>query len=66
MKVISFKDLAPSKGIRFSRQWIAKMVSDGRFPAPMKVGQRANGFIEAEVDAWLKAKAAARRARPAE
>jgi prophage regulatory protein len=62
MMVISYKDLARSKGIRFSRQWIAKMVSAGNFPPPMKVGQRANGYIEAEVDAWMEAKAKARKA----
>jgi prophage regulatory protein len=65
MKVISYGDLATSKGIKFSRQWIRVMVNSGRFPAPIKVGQRATGFIEAEVDAWLKAKADERGARAA-
>jgi prophage regulatory protein len=63
MMVISYKDLAKSKGIRFSRQWISKMVNDGKFPTPIKIGQRATGFIEAEVDAWLNARAAERGAK---
>ncbi len=62
MKVLSFKDRAPRKGIRFSRQGIRNMVLAGEFPAPMKIGKRANGFIESEVDAWLSARAAARPA----
>ena len=60
MKVISYKELKPSKGITHSRQWLATMVKAGKFPAPIKIGERANGYIEAEVDAWMEAKAAAR------
>lgn len=26
----------------------------GRFPAPIKIGGRASGWIESEVDAWIE------------
>jgi prophage regulatory protein len=65
LKVISYSELLTAKGIRFSRQWIAKMVATGTFPAPLKIGQRATGFDEAEIDAWLKAKADARSTKRA-
>jgi prophage regulatory protein len=62
MKVMSYKELRLVKGIPHSRQWLAKLVKAGKFPAPMKIGERANGYIEAEVDAWMDARAKARKA----
>jgi prophage regulatory protein len=56
MKVLSFSDLGPAKGIRFSRQWIYKLISDGRFPKPVKLGGQTTGFVESEVDAWIAAR----------
>jgi prophage regulatory protein len=53
MKVLSYPELKTEKGIRFSRQWIAKLVKAGQFPAPIKIGQASNGFIESEIDAWI-------------
>ena len=29
------------------------MIGEGRFPAPVRIGQRAVGWVEAEVDNWL-------------
>lgn len=34
---------------------IYKMVSKGEFPKPIKLGGRATGWREADVDAWIKA-----------
>jgi prophage regulatory protein len=60
MKIIGYDELRPAKGIRYSPQWIRVMVKEGKFPKPIKVGERATGFIEAEIDAWLSARAAER------
>ena len=38
-----------------SRSTIYLRVSQGAFPAPVSLGGRAVGWIEAEVDAWLTA-----------
>ncbi len=38
-----------------SRSTIYFRVSQGAFPAPVSLGGRAVGWIEAEVDAWLTA-----------
>jgi prophage regulatory protein len=51
MKLLSYPDLQAEKGIRFSRQWIAKLVKAGQFPAPVKLGVATNGFVESEIDA---------------
>lgn len=37
-------------------QWIA----DGKFPAPIPLGERSVGWIEAEVDQWIEQRKQAR------
>jgi prophage regulatory protein len=36
-----------------SRSTIYLRASEGTFPHPIKLGARASGWIEAEVDAWV-------------
>jgi prophage regulatory protein len=54
MKVLSYPQLKPEKGIPYSRQWIRKLVIAGCFPAPIDIGPARKGFVESEVDAWLE------------
>jgi prophage regulatory protein len=63
MKVLSFRDLREVKGINFCRVHVARLVKAGEFPAPLKIGARRIGWVEAEVDAFLKARAAEREPR---
>ena len=44
-----------------SRSTIYLRVSQGAFPAPVSLGGRAVGWIEAEVNAWLTAQIEKRR-----
>jgi len=37
-----------------SRSTIYAFISEGMFPKPINLGNRAVGWIEAEIDAWLK------------
>lgn len=37
-------------------------VKKGKFPAPIRIGDRAIGWIESEVDAWLQERVKASRA----
>lgn len=37
-----------------SRSTIYDKVQRREFPAPVKIGKRAVGWIEAEIEAWLK------------
>jgi prophage regulatory protein len=55
MRVLAYGDLK-AKGIRFSRQWIVKLVALGKFPAPIKLGEQSVAFVEAEIDEWLEAR----------
>ena len=38
---------------RFSRQWIHKLVKQGKFPKPVKIGEASIGFIETE-ESWIE------------
>ena len=44
-----------------SRSTIYLRISRGTFPAPVSLGGRAVGWIEAEVNAWLTARIAQRQ-----
>jgi len=43
-----------------SRSTIYDKMKRGEFPKPVKIGERAVGWVEAEVEAWLKARMQAR------
>jgi prophage regulatory protein len=40
--------------IPFGKSTIYAYVKAGKMPAPIKLGDRAVGWIEAEIDAWLE------------
>ena len=44
-----------------SRSTIYVRVADGNFPKPVRLGARAIGWIEAEVDQWIRRQIAASR-----
>lgn len=37
----------------FGKAWIYRLISEGRFPAPVKIGVRAVAFVESEIDEWI-------------
>lgn len=43
-----------------SKSMIYKQIRQGKFPTPIKVGERAVRWLEEEVDAWLQARVNAR------
>ena len=48
-----------------SRSEIYRRTADGRFPAPIKLGERASAWNAVEVDSWITARIAARDAKAA-
>ncbi|EAN6616093.1 dipicolinate synthase, partial [Salmonella enterica subsp. enterica serovar Oranienburg] len=36
----------------FCKAWIYRLISRNEFPSPIKIGDRAIGFVESEIDAW--------------
>jgi len=37
----------------YKKSWIYRLISENRFPKPIKLGSRAVAFIEIEVDEWI-------------
>ncbi|MEB5890305.1 helix-turn-helix transcriptional regulator [Enterobacter roggenkampii] len=37
----------------YGKAWIYRLISEGLFPQPIKIGTRAIAFIESEVDEWI-------------
>lgn len=37
------------------------LISKGEFPPPIKLGVRASGWLESEINAWLKSRVGASR-----
>jgi prophage regulatory protein len=60
VRIISFAGLKSEKGIGFSAVWIRKLIADGKFPKPIRIGAQRVAFLESEVDEWLRDRAAER------
>ena len=57
-KILKVKEVAEELNV--SVQQIYKLVSKGRFPKPIKLGERGSGWLTSEIDAWLQSKVDAR------
>jgi prophage regulatory protein len=53
-KVLKVKQVATE--INVSVPQVYKLVSLGRFPKPIKLGERGSGWLTSEIDAWLQSK----------
>ncbi|MEB5771299.1 helix-turn-helix transcriptional regulator [Klebsiella pneumoniae] len=38
----------------YGKAWIYRLINDGNFPAPVKIGSRAVAFVESEIDTWIQ------------
>jgi prophage regulatory protein len=61
MVVLSFPELR-ERGIRFTRQHLHRLIRAGKFPAPIKIGEDTNAWVEPEIDQYMKERIAARDA----
>ncbi len=50
-KILRLPDVLNRVG--FSRSTIYAFVSEGRFPAPVKIGARAVGWLDTDIDQWI-------------
>jgi prophage regulatory protein len=47
--------------VGLGRSYIYKLISQGDFPRPIKLGPRASGWLEFEIDCWLEQRIAVSR-----
>jgi prophage regulatory protein len=61
MVLLDYDDLR-ARGIPYSRVHIWRLERAGDFPKRVPIGRARHGWLETEIDAWIKAKIAARDA----
>ncbi len=54
-KIIRLPQVEESVGLKKSA--IYKMIKVGEFPAPIKLGKHASGWLESSVQTWIRNKA---------
>lgn len=37
----------------YGKAWIYRLIKEGLFPQPVKIGVRAIAFVESEIDDWI-------------
>lgn len=65
MRMLDLSDLQ-TKGIKYSRQHLHRLIKAGKFPKPVKLGENRNAWVETEIDEYLASRVAARDAAKAE
>lgn len=60
MRMLSLSELKDMKGIKFSRQHLHRLIANGKFPKPVKLGENTNAWPESEIDQYLKDRITAR------
>lgn len=58
MRIIRLKDVIESTGI--ARSTIYKLVGEGEFPKPVPLVGRTVGWVESEVQEWIRSRIAQR------
>ena len=70
MKLLAYEDLRTEKGINYSKVQIWRLEKAGKFPRRVKIGGNRNGWVDAELNAYIESLIAARDAvealKPAE
>jgi prophage regulatory protein len=60
MKVLSYDDLRPTKGIPYSKVQLWRLEKRDEFPKRVPLGRGRHGWLETEIDDWILARAASR------
>ena len=65
MKLLSYDELKPVKGINYSKVQLWRLEKAGRFPKRVSIGAARCGWAEHEIDSWIGARMAERGSAPA-
>jgi prophage regulatory protein len=60
MRLLTFAELKPKKGIPYCRDHLRRLVKAHQFPQPIDIGPRRIAWFEGEVDEHLETLAARR------
>ena len=54
MRVLRMHEVLTRVGLSKSTLW--RYIGEGNFPRPIKLGPRASGWIEQEIDDWISSR----------
>jgi prophage regulatory protein len=60
MKVLTYDDLKPQKGISYSKVQIWRLEKKNKFPKRIQLGPSRHGWLDSEIDQWIMDRAAER------
>lgn len=58
MRILRMPEVQAKTGLKHAA--IYNRINDGTFPKPIPLGPKARGFVETEIDAWIKQRIADR------
>jgi prophage regulatory protein len=61
MRLLTYADLKPAKGIPYSKVQLWRKEKRGEFPKRVPIGAARHAWIEAEIDEWIEDRARARQ-----
>jgi prophage regulatory protein len=53
MRLISYDNLKPLKGVNYSRVQLWRLEKQKLFPRRVSIGPHRHAWIESEIDAWI-------------
>jgi prophage regulatory protein len=59
LRILSYADLA-DRGIKYSKVQLWRLEKNGKFPRRIPVGPARHGWLESEIDGYLRQKVEAR------
>jgi prophage regulatory protein len=62
IRFLRYPDLRRKKGIPFTRMHLRRLIKAGKFPRPIKLGDKDLSWIESEIDDFIAGRIAARDA----
>jgi prophage regulatory protein len=65
VRLLSYDELRPLKGIPYSKVHIWRLEREGRFPKRVPLGESRHGWVESEIDNWIAERMASRRVEAA-
>ena len=63
MRLLSVDELKTAKGIHYSKPHLYRLMKAGKFPQPIRLGERRIAWPESEINSWLESKIAERETK---
>lgn len=62
VKLLRYSDLQDTRGITYTRRHLYTLENERKFPKRVPLGENRVGWIESEIDDWIRERAARRAA----